>query len=443
MSPAAVRAAPPPRSGRGLSSTAGPVELSATHSVMNGAASRALPVVAVITTIFPSRAQPVAGLFIRERMFRVGKLMPIVVVVPQPWFPLQGLIRRFRPNYRPRNAATEVQDGVTVLFPRFLSVPGLFRWLDGLSMALCLLPTLRRLRRQRGIGVLDAHFAYPAGYAATLLGRWLRMPVAVTLRGTESVHLRDPRLRSRVIDAVRHADRVFSVSDALRKLVIEHGAPREGIQVIGNGVDLEKFRAVDRNAARDALGLPVDAKVIVSVGGLVERKGFHRVIEVIPELLRQVPELHYVIVGGASPAGDMSVELRDQVRRLSLDARVHFTGPLPPERLCVPLSAADVFVLATRYEGWANVFLEAMACGLPVVTTRVGGNAEVVASESLGILVPFGDAPALVAAIRKALELSWDRERILRYARDNTWESRVDALVAHFRELAAQASSAG
>jgi glycosyltransferase involved in cell wall biosynthesis len=250
-------------------------------------------------------------------------------------------------------------------------------------------------------------------------------------------------LRSRVVDAVRRADRVFSVSDALRQLLIEHGASRESIQVIGNGVDLDKFRPLDQSAARETLGLPVDAKVIVSVGGLVERKGFHRVIEVMPELLRQVPHLHYVIVGGASPAGDMSMQLRDQVRRLGLDKRVHFTGPLPPERLCVPLSAADVFVLATRYEGWANVFLEAMACGLPVVTTNVGGNAEVVASENLGILVPFGDARALVAAIRNALQVRWDREQILRYARDNTWDRRVDVLVAHFRELVARATSAG
>jgi glycosyltransferase involved in cell wall biosynthesis len=146
-----------------------------------------------------------------------------------------------------------------------------------------------------------------------------------------------------------------------------------------------------------------------------------------------------VIVGGASPAGDMSMQLRDQVRRLGLDTRVHFTGPLPPERLCVPLSAADVFVLATRYEGWANVFLEAMACGLPVVTTNVGGNAEVVSSENLGMLVPFGDAPALIAAIRNALQVRWDREQILRYARDNTWDRRIDVLVAQFRELAARA----
>ena len=163
------------------------------------------------------------------------------------------------------------------------------------------------------------------------------------------------------------------------------------MQVIGNGVDLTKFTPVPRLDARRQLGLPDDAEVLVSVGTLVERKGFHRVIECLPGLLATHPMLHFVIVGGAGPEGDMSAKLKSLVRTLGLDDRVHFLGPLPNDRLKVPLSAADVFVLATSYEGWANVFLEAMACGLPVVTTDVGGNAQVVNDRSLGRIVPFGD----------------------------------------------------
>ncbi|MDE2277586.1 MAG: glycosyltransferase, partial [Burkholderiales bacterium] len=110
-------------------------------------------------------------------------------------------------------------------------------------------------------------------------------------------------------------------------------------------------------------------------------------------------------------------------------------GPLPPEHVRGPLSAADVFVLATRNEGWANVFLEAMACGLPVVTTDVGGNAEVVANAELGIVVPFGDADRLRTAIEQALTLAWDAGTIRRYAEEHTWDRRVDELVALFRQL--------
>lgn len=398
-----------------------------------------LPAIVVFSALFPSSVQPLAGIFIRERMFRVRRHAPLIVVSPQPWFPFQSIVRRFFPNYRPQPPRSEIQDGVVVHFPRFLSLPGFLRRLDGISMALCAFPLMRRLCRESAIGLVDAHFAYPAGYAGVLLGRWMKLPVSVTLRGTEKVHLKVPSLRAKVVRAAREADRVFSVSDALRKLLIDEGIAAEKIHVIGNGVDVDTFKPIDRAVARRELGLEDDAPMIVSIGGLVERKGFHRVIEILPTLVGRFPRLHYLIVGGASPAGDMTTQLKAQVRDLGLEANVTFTGPLPPGRLCGPLSAADVFVLATRYEGWANVFLEAMACGLPVVTTRVGGNAEVVCSPELGTLVPFGDKMALSSAIENALTQHWDRQRIIRHARENAWDQRIATLVWHFRELTAGA----
>jgi glycosyltransferase involved in cell wall biosynthesis len=116
---------------------------------------------------------------------------------------------------------------------------------------------------------------------------------------------------------------------------------------------------------------------------------------------------------------------------------VRFLGPVEPEALRVPLSAADLFVLATRNEGWANVFLEAMACGLPVVTTDVGGNREVVGYSGLGALVPFGDPAALAQAVAEALGANWDSQAIIDHARRNSWEARIPELVAELRWAAA------
>lgn len=120
--------------------------------------------------------------------------------------------------------------------------------------------------------------------------------------------------------------------------------------------------------------------------------------------------------------------------------RVHFLGALAPEELKVPLSAADVFVLASSYEGWANVFLEAMACGLPVVTTDVGGNAEVVASGDLGAVVPYGDGDALEEAISSALVRPWNREAIRRHAETQSWDARIPRLLAAFELLLCRAA---
>lgn len=393
------------------------------------------PRIVVLSSLFPSAVQPGAGLFVRERMFRVGRELPLAVVAPTPWFPLQSLLRRFKPGFRPGAPRHETQQGHEVWYPRFVSVPGALKGWDGLAMALAAWPRLARLKREGRLDLIDAHFAYPDGYAATLLGRWLGVPVTITLRGTEQRQARDPALAPKLRAALQRATQVFAVSESLRQVALGLGIAADKVRVVGNGVDLARFNPLPRAEARAALGLAADAPVLVSVGGLCERKGFHRVIERLPALRERFPGLVYLVVGGPSPEGDLGPQLRAQVAAAGLDEAVRFLGPLPPDALRGPLSAADVFVLATRNEGWANVFLEAMACGLPVVTTAVGGNAEVVCRAELGHVVPFGDGPALEAAVADALARDWDADTIRRYAAANTWDRRVAELVAVFRAL--------
>lgn len=385
----------------------------------------------VFSSLFPSSARPGAGIFIRERMFRVARHRTLVVVSPQPWFPGQALIRRWRPDYRPSAPTFEIQHNIHVYRPRFLSVPGLLRRWDGWAMALGSYRLLRRLKNE-GARLIDAHFAYPDGEAATRLGRWLNLPTTITLRGTEVPHSKNPALRPRLARALQAATRVFAVSHSLRRLAIELGVPESNTEVVGNGVDIIRFHPIARETARRRYKIPLNAKVLISVGGLVERKGMHRVIACLPELIQHHPELHYLIVGGGSAEGDMRAELDAQVVALNLADRVHFLGTLAPDELKWPLSAADVFVLATRNEGWANVFLEAMACGLPVVSTDVGGNAEVVCRPDLGSIVPFDDKEALQQALDNALNTPWDRIAIIEYAHANQWDRRVAQLLRAF-----------
>jgi teichuronic acid biosynthesis glycosyltransferase TuaC len=397
------------------------------------------PALIVFSSLFPHPGQPNAGLFIRERMFRVGRTLPIKVVAPVPWFPLQGLLRRWRPHFRPDAPRNETQSGVEVFHPRYFSIPGICKSLDGLFMALGSFTTLRRIRREFDFQVIDSHFAYPDGYAATLLGRWLGVPVTITLRGTEARLAKSSKHRRLMQAAMASATRIFSVAEALKQTAVDIGVPPAKVRVVGNGVDLERFQPIPREAARQELGLKPDAQVLVSIGGLCERKGFHRVIACLPELKQVFPGIHLLVVGGPSAEGDWTAQLHQQVADLNLHDVVTFLGALPPDRLKVPLSAANVFVLSTRNEGWANVFLEAMACGLPVVTTDVGGNSEVVCRPELGYIVPFDQHAALKQAIAQALQRPWDTAHIEEYARQNSWDQRVAILVQEFRDIAARA----
>jgi len=389
----------------------------------------------VLSSLFPSSVAPKNGLFVRERMFRVARHTNLIVVSPVPWFPGQQLVRLFRPGYRPQPAFVEVQDGIRVYFPRFLAFPGVLRNLDAVMMYLCCLPLVRRLVREHEIQILDSHFTYPDGLAATRLARTLGLKSTITLRGTEIPHSRIRGRTRQLLRAWQRADRLFAVSDSLRRYAISLGADAVKFKVIGNGIDTGKFSPLDKRAARRELGIEEGASVLVTVGGLVERKGFHRVIECLPDLLRDHPGLVYLIVGAPSTEGDFSAELNALVHRLGLSDNVVFLGAREPGELAVPLSAADAFVLASSNEGWANVILESMACGTPVIATDVGGNAEVVASEDLGFIVPFGDRQQLTGAIDRALRHSWSEERLTRYALDNHWSNRVNDILQEYDRL--------
>ena len=187
------------------------------------------PRLLVFSSLFPSAVQPNAGLFIRERMFRVGKHLPIVVVAPQPWFPGQQLIRWFRPHFRPMAPKREVMDGIDVHRPRSFCIPGVLKWTDGLFMALSSLLVVRRIARDHDVNIIDAHFGYPTGYAAVLLGRWLKLPVMLTLRGKEERQTRTT-VAGALKRAITSADQLITVSAALRDVAIAQGVNPARVQ---------------------------------------------------------------------------------------------------------------------------------------------------------------------------------------------------------------------
>ncbi|GAA0856930.1 glycosyltransferase [Aliiglaciecola litoralis] len=391
--------------------------------------------IVVLSSLFPSSVRKQSGLFVRERMFRVGRFADIEVVSPVPWFPGQSIIRWFKPNYRPMPALKEVQHGITVHFPRFLAIPGLFRQWDGAMMARAAKRTIVQIDKEQGVDIIDSHFTYPDGLAATEIAKSLAKKVTITLRGTELSHSLDPLKKPLLLAAWEQADHMICVSQSLKDLAISIGAQQDKFTVVGNGVDTDKFTVIEQKLARQKLAIDTDSNVMITVGGLVKRKGFHRVIACMPELLKTYPKLVYLIVGGASAEGNIEQELKQQCKELGVEKHVRFLGSLPPEQLSVPLSAADIFVLATANEGWANVILESMACGTPVIATDVGGNKEVVNSDSVGEIVPFDDHHALLTAINSGLSKNWDRTAIIEYANNNHWDTRMTKLNTLFQSL--------
>ena len=387
--------------------------------------------VLTLSTVFPNVQQPAFGVFVAERIRRLARHCDVSVVAPIPWFPGN---RWIRPHWT-GVPSTEGYDGFRIYHPRVLCVPRYAKWTDGAAYAASLAPFLLRLRRRFPFDLIDAHFAYPDGVAAALLGGLLRVPVVITLRGS-IVRLRHyPLHRPQIRWALRRAARVLAVSQSLKEVAAGIGVPAEHIRVIPNGVDADVFVPRETADARRALGLPLDRTIILTVGGLNEGKGQHRVVGVMPELVKRFPDLLYVIVGGERPGDSSKSLIEGTAARLGITDRVRLVGERPHDEVATWLAAADLSCLATRSEGWANVLLESLACGTPVVSTRVGGNAEIVSREGLGILVPAHDDRALAAAIREGLDRRWDPHLLVAHAQAHSWDSAVRGVLDEFRRV--------
>ncbi len=371
----------------------------------------------LFSTLFPSSARPVHGIFVETRLRELLKsgLVETKVVAPVPWFPLKHPVF----GSWSRMAATprhELRNGLQVYHPRYVLPPKVGQNIAPFTLAAGALPTVRRLIQDGfDFDLIDAHFFYPDGVAAAIIARKLSKPFVCTARGSDITLYRSFATPNRLIRKTLAASAAnIGVCADLVEQMIELGADPAKSHALRNGVDLVRFAVINREQARQRLGLPAQGMVLVSVGHLVEVKGHHLVIELITRL----PSAHLVIVG----SGPWLERLQSLARYLGVQDRVHFAGSQPNDQLKTYYSAANALVLASSREGWANVLLEAMACGTPVVATRVNGTPEVVASPQAGRLANVRDVKHLHEALTDLLSNYPTQAQVRAYAELFSWD---------------------
>jgi glycosyltransferase involved in cell wall biosynthesis len=269
------------------------------------------------TTLFPNAAQPVNGVFVENRLRHLvaGGGISARVVAPVPWFPFRaarfGAYGAFA-----RVPAYERRHGLSVHHPRFPIIPKIGASLTPALMYAFVKPFISDLIRRDGdFDLIDAHYFYPDGVVAALLGRAFGKPVTITARGTDLNLLPRYTLPRRQIKwAARRAQGLITVCQALKDVLVQLDVPSEKIQVLRNGVDLEMFRPVNRVKERDRLGLV--GRTLLSVGHLIERKGHDLVIGALPRL----PGVTLLIAG----EGPERKALERQGRELGVRDRLRF-----------------------------------------------------------------------------------------------------------------------
>jgi glycosyltransferase involved in cell wall biosynthesis len=380
------------------------------------------------SSLYPSTALPNHGVFVENRLRHLVANFPVrsVVVAPVPFFPSGAEMFGTWGRYA-RVPAYEVRGGLEVHHPRFAAIPRV-----GMTLAPRLLYQASRrtiaalIRDGLTFDAIDAHYVYPDGVAAVWLGRYFKRPVVLTARGSDVTLLpafRGPRRM--IARALGEADGLIAVSAALARLMETLGAPAGSVTVLRNGVDAAAFRPMDRAAARAELGLT--RPTLISVGQLISRKGHHRAIEALVDL----PEWDLLIVG----EGPEKANLAALIARLGLGARARLLGAQPHTALPRYYSAADALILASDREGWANVLLEAMACGTAAIASNIPGSSEVVQRPEAGRVMTENTPAGIVAAVRDLFAVPPSRAATRAYAEAFGWEQTSAGQYALFSRL--------
>ena len=384
-----------------------------------------------LTTLFPNSVQPSHGVFVETRLRRLladGRVQARVLA-PVPWVP-QGAEHLDRAKFR-QVPAHEQRNGITVTHPRYLVIPKIGMHVTPYTLYAAMKRELvKLLEAGERFDVIDAHYFYPDGVAAAWLGKAFNIPVTITARGTDiNLIPQYPRPRRLILQAARDADAIITVCQALKDGLVELGAPASKITTLRNGVDLQLFRPEDRTHMRAKWAM--DGFVLASVGHLIERKGHDLAIAA----MLQLPNATLLIAG----AGPEQAALEKLAQRIGVRDRVRFLGVLDQNALREIYNGIDVLILASSREGWANVLLEAMACGTPVIASSVWGTPEVVAAPEAGLLMKNRDAASIVEAARQLQSNPPNREATRRYAEKFDWQPTTDGQVTIFRALKSQA----
>jgi teichuronic acid biosynthesis glycosyltransferase TuaC len=356
--------------------------------------------IAVVSRYFPSSAEPWQGRSAYQTIRALNSYADVHVFYPELDYPsyLRPRTRIYRGldlNYSP--------PGVNVSYHNYLAIPLVSRPFNGPMAARAVLPHVRVFRPDLIFGI----FLYPDGYAALQVAKKLGVPLVAMGIGSDIHSIGDPLSAKYTHKVLERADFLVTVSEDLRQKALAMGAKSATSRAVVNGCDLSIFHVRGPGQARRQLNLDPDAEIVLYIGRMDLRKGLRELVEASAKLHTTRTNLQVYMVG----EGPDRPQIVQAIESAGATGYIHALPPCQPDDVAVWMAAADVITLPSYMEGCPNVVLEALACGRPVVATRVGGIPEIM-SDACGRLIQPRDANALTQALDAVLSTQWDATSI-------------------------------
>jgi len=361
-----------------------------------------------VSNLFPDSKELYRGLDNATVLHHLSKDCEVRVISPRPRLPGKPAVARqcraedapFRPVY-----------------PEYFYVPKFGSPFNDRLFASALRKPLFDLKKEFDFDVILVAWTFPDACAVARHASQLNVPFVVIVQGSDAhAYLEMPLRRGKIVKAMNRASSGITRSAKLAHLLAEAGVSREKLFPIYNGVDLETFGPGDRAETRKTLGL-ADTPTILFVGNFLPVKNPFLLIRAHAQVCREWKPCQLVMIGG----GPLETEARALAKASGFGDRVIFAGRKIAPEVAQYMRAADLLCLSSENEGVPNVVLEAFATGIPVVTTDVGGIAEVLNKPCLGKLVPRGDQNALANALIAQLSETTQTQAIREHGEWFSW----------------------
>lgn len=347
----------------------------------------------VISHMYPNLVNPQSGIFVHNQCRALQAAdVDIEVISPVPSFPFYPKWNGYRDL-----PAQKIEDGIPISYVSTRMYPGGIGFSTyGRHYAYALTSKIKEVRKRFAFDVVHCHTLFPDGNAGALLKDQLQVPLVTTAHGSDVMLYpkRSSRVKKKTIQAIKQSDAVITVSKRLEQEVRELVSDAS-VTTIYNGFAPELFFPRDKVEARHMLGLDVTQKNLLFVGNLYPVKGLSYLLQAFNLLLDKAPNVHLHIVGD----GRLRNSLEKEVANMNIDEQVTFHGRQPYEAIPTWLQSADAVVLSSLSEGLPSILLESMGCGVPMISTDVGGIKEILQDQRTGLLVPPENAEALAQAM--------------------------------------------